>query len=82
MSKIDSSNLDVIHLFFEKISNNYKDFNKEYDIILTFLKKINRTNNNNSINFLKIKNKLFHEESIMYLINETPEKFVNWLLVY
>lgn len=82
LTKIDISSLPIIHLFFEKISNNYKDFNKVYDIILTFLKKINRTNNNNSINFLKIKNKLFHEESIMYLKNETPDKFVNWLLLY
>jgi|LakMenEpi03Aug12_release.lakeMendotaPanAssembly.Ray.scaffolds.fasta_scaffold469557_2 hypothetical protein len=82
LTKIDIINLPIIHLFFEKISNNYKDFNKVYEFILTFLKKINRNNNNNSINFLKIKNKLFHEDSIMYLKNETPDKFVNWLLLY
>jgi hypothetical protein len=83
LAKIDVANLNVIHLFFEKISINMtcKDFTKVYDIILTFLKKINRINNN-SINFLKIKNKLHHDDLNLYLTNETPEKFVNWLLFY
>ena len=60
---------------------NSKDFTKVYDIILTFLKKINKTTNA-AINFLKIKNKLHHDELNIYLTNETPEKFVNWLLFY
>ena len=59
-----------------------KDFNKVYDIILTFLKKLNKTNNNNSIHFLKFKKNLQHDEFNLYLTNETPEKFVNWLLLY
>lgn len=81
LAKIDSCNLQVIHLFFEKLSNNCNNFNKVYDIILIFLKKINRTNSN-TINFLKIKNKLYNEECNLYLTNETPEKFINWLLLY
>jgi hypothetical protein len=81
LAKINIINLPIIDLFFEKISNNCKDFNKVYDIILSFFKKINR-NNNSTINFLKIKNKLFHEEYNLYLTNETPDKFVNWLLLY
>ena len=83
LAKIEVANLSVIHLFFEKISINMnsKDFTKVYDIILTFLKKINKTTNA-AINFLKIKNKLHHDELNIYLTNETPEKFVNWLLFY
>ena len=81
LAKLDTTNLSVIHLFFEKISNNCKDFNKIYDLILTFIKKINKTNNS-AINILKIKNKLYNDECNIYLINETPEKFVNWLLLY
>jgi hypothetical protein len=80
LTKIDITNLHVIYLFFEKISNSCTDFNKIYDIVLTFFKKINRTNTV-TVNFLKIKNKLIHEECNSHLINETPEKFVNWLLL-
>ena len=81
LAKLDTTNLQVIYLFFEKLSNNCKDFNKIYDIILTFFKKINRMNNY-TINLIKIKNKFNYEDCNVYLINETPEKFINWLLLY
>jgi hypothetical protein len=78
-AKISIINLLILHLFFEQLINNCKDFNKIYDIIVTLLKKINRSNGN--INLLKIKNKIYDDDYNIYLINETNERFINWLLL-
>jgi hypothetical protein len=78
LTKIDIKNIQILHLFFESVITNCYDFNKTYDIIFTFLKKINR---NSNIDLLKIKNKLHDDEYNKNLINETNEKFINWILL-
>ena len=78
LTKIDIKNIQILHLFFESVITNCNDFNKTYDIIFTFLKKINR---NSNIDLLKLKHKLHDEEYNKNLINETNEKFINWILL-
>ena len=48
------------------------------NIIIFVRKKINR---NSNIDLLKIKHKLHDDEYNKNLINETNEKFINWILL-
>jgi len=75
-SKIDVKNITILHLFFDNLLLNNDDFNKFYEIINAFFKKLNKKQ---SINLLQIKNKLIHEDFSDVLADESNEKFISWV---
>ena len=76
-AKIDVKSISILHLFFDNLILNNDDFNKFYEIINAFFKKINKKQ---SINLLQIKNKLIHEDFSDVLADESNEKFIAWVL--
>ena len=75
-AKIDVKNIPILHLFFDNLILNNDNFNKFYEIINAFFKKLNKKQ---SINLLQIKNKLIHEDFSDVLADESNEKFIVWV---
>jgi hypothetical protein len=91
--RFDKNNLDVLGLFINTIDDKTVSIDKFIEIILLYLKKIqkninvtnvtnvtNATNTANATKIIqKIKEKIYVEEFDTYL-QESTEKFVNWVL--
>jgi hypothetical protein len=80
----DIDNLYILELFINILDNKILNIEKFMEIILLYLKKIqkntNITTNITSSNIIKItKEKLYLDEIDSYL-EETPEKFINWII--
>ena len=76
-TKFDSNNLPILHTFFELLQDKYKiNFDDFYNIVALFLKKIGK-----NVGFIqKIKTKFYNENFELLLVNETHDKFINWLI--
>jgi hypothetical protein len=76
--KIDVINLPILHTFFELLQDKYKvKFDDFYNIVILFFKKIGK-----NVGFIKkIKTKFYDDQFELLLVNETHDKFINWLIL-
>jgi hypothetical protein len=74
-SKLDIKIFNIILFFIEQIDNNLH-YEKYFEIINLFLKKINK----GKINIIKIQENIYHTDFSKRIDEDTPEKFITWLI--
>jgi hypothetical protein len=73
--KLDIKIFNIILSFIEQIDNNLH-YEKYFEIINLFLKKINK----GKINIIKIHENIYHTDFSKRIEEDTPEKFITWLI--